>query len=86
MRLAISSFLRLSNETTLKPPKPLSMGSSPAIAQVSRSATKGGRITIQLSLDDIEELQGYVAAEANHLKDTKLTKNRPRIQRSTDVS
>lgn len=35
---------------------------------------KGGRITVQLSLDDIEELQGYVAAEANHSKDGKLAK------------
>jgi hypothetical protein len=40
---------------------------------------KGGRVTVQLSLDDIEELQGYVAAEANHSKDRKLAKELYRV-------
>lgn len=34
-----------------------------------------------LSLDDIEELQGYVAAEANHTKNAKL---RSRLDRLFD--
>jgi len=41
---------------------------------VAPGVAKGGRVTVQLSLDDIEELQGYVAAEANHSKDRKLAK------------
>ena len=32
----------------------------------------GGGIRVELSLDEIEEIQGYVAAEANHCKDAKL--------------
>lgn len=32
----------------------------------------GNGIRLDLSLDDIEEVQGYVAAEANHTKDSKL--------------
>ena len=33
---------------------------------------EGKRLRLDLSLDDIEEIQGYVAAEANHRRDTKL--------------
>jgi len=29
---------------------------------------------VDLSLDDIEEIQGYVAAEANHTRNAKLRK------------
>jgi hypothetical protein len=32
----------------------------------------GKRFRLNLSLDDIEELQGHVAAEANHTRDAKL--------------
>ena len=32
-----------------------------------------------LSLDDIEEIQGYIAAEANHTKNKKLPKELDRI-------
>lgn len=35
---------------------------------------EGQGIRVDLSLDDIEEIQGYVAAEANHCKDRKLQK------------
>ncbi len=31
-----------------------------------------GKIKVDLSLDDIEDLQGYIAAEANHTDDKKL--------------
>jgi hypothetical protein len=32
----------------------------------------GKSITVDLSLDDIEEIQGYVAADANHTGNSKL--------------
>jgi hypothetical protein len=32
----------------------------------------GKRFRLNLSLDDIEDLQGHVAAEANHARDAKL--------------
>ena len=35
---------------------------------------EGKRIKVVLSLDDIEEIQGYIAAEANHTKNKKLQK------------
>lgn len=34
----------------------------------------GKSIRVDLSLDEIEEIQGYVAAEANHTKNSKLRK------------
>jgi hypothetical protein len=36
---------------------------------------KNGRIIVHYTLDDLEELAGYVAAEANHAKDKKLQKH-----------
>ncbi len=35
---------------------------------------RGKDIMVELSLDEIEEVQGYVAAEANHSKNSKLKK------------
>ena len=35
---------------------------------------KNGLITVPMTLGEIEEIQGYVAAEANHTKDRKLEK------------
>jgi len=32
----------------------------------------GKNITLELSIGEIEEVRGYVAAEANHTRDTKL--------------
>ena len=32
----------------------------------------GSQLVLRMTLDEIEELQGYVAAEANHAKDRKL--------------
>jgi hypothetical protein len=37
------------------------------------------RVILNLSLDDIEEIQGYIAAEANHTKNKKLQKELGRI-------
>ncbi|MBI2883459.1 MAG: hypothetical protein HYY11_06090 [Candidatus Methylomirabilis oxyfera] len=34
----------------------------------------GKRIRVDLSLDEIEEIQGFVAAEANHTENAKLRK------------
>jgi hypothetical protein len=38
------------------------------------AVVEGKGITVEMSLDDIEEIQGYVAAEANHTKNSKLQK------------
>lgn len=39
----------------------------------------GKDIKVDLSLDDIEEIQGYVAAEANHTENKKLQKELDRL-------
>ena len=39
----------------------------------------GKSIRVELSLDDIEEIQGYVAAEANHTENKKLQKELDRL-------
>lgn len=39
----------------------------------------GKGIRLDLSLDDIEEIQGYIAAEANHTKISKLQKKLDRL-------
>jgi hypothetical protein len=44
----------------------------PSFANLAVADSKG--IKIDLSLDDIEDLQGYVAAAANHTKKLKLQK------------
>jgi len=38
------------------------------------SVVEGKGLKIEMSLDDIEEIQGYVAAEANHTENKKLQK------------
>ena len=38
------------------------------------AVVSGRSITVEWSLDDIEDVQGYVAAEANHTKNRKLQK------------
>jgi hypothetical protein len=40
---------------------------------------QGKNIKIMMSLDEIEDIQGYVAAEANHTKDKLLQKQLDRI-------
>ncbi|MEI6424892.1 MAG: hypothetical protein WCP55_21940 [Lentisphaerota bacterium] len=39
----------------------------------------GNKITFQLSLDDIEYIQGFVAAEANHTKKKNVEEGHGRI-------
>ncbi len=39
----------------------------------------GKRIKVEMSLDDIEEIQGYIAAEANHTKNKKRQKELDRL-------
>jgi hypothetical protein len=66
MKLAVSfaqADVELIREHTFADPKLLGLG-----------VAKGGTITGQLSLADIEELQGYVAAQANRSKAGKLPK------------
>jgi len=38
-----------------------------------------GHVTVMLSLDDVEELEGFVAASANHCDDRKLETRLDRI-------
>ena len=45
---------------------------NPAFANLAVAESTG--IRVELSLDEIEEIQGYVAAEANHCDDGKLEK------------
>ena len=40
---------------------------------------EGKGVILNLSLDDIEEIQGYIAAEANHTESRKLQKNLDRL-------
>lgn len=35
------------------------------------AVVEGKRLRLDLSLDDIEDIQGHVAAEANHTRDAK---------------
>jgi len=41
--------------------------------------TINGKVKLHLSLEEIEELQGYVAAEANHAEDPKIQKGLDKI-------
>jgi len=43
------------------------------------AVVEGKGVILNLSLDDIEEIQGYIAAEANHTKSRKLQKNLDRL-------
>ncbi len=45
---------------------------------------EGDKIKLMMSLDDIEEVQGFVAAEANHAKDKKLQKELDKIFNKLD--
>ena len=49
----------------------------PDFAKVAVVYGKG--IRVDMSLDDIEEVQGYVAAEANHTKNKKLQRELDRL-------
>jgi len=43
------------------------------------AAVDGKGLRVDLSLDDIEEVQGYIAAEANHTENKKLQKELDRL-------
>ena len=43
------------------------------------AVVEGKGIRVEMSLDDIEEIQGYIAAEANHTKNSKLQKELDRL-------
>lgn len=49
----------------------------PTFAKVAVVDGKG--IRVDMSLDDIEEVQGYVAAEANHTENKKLQRELDRL-------
>ena len=45
----------------------------PDLTKLLRLAeTKGRKLLVKFTLDELDELRGYVAAEANHTKDEKL--------------
>jgi hypothetical protein len=43
------------------------------------AVVEGKGIRVELSLDDIEEIQGYIAAEANHTENSTLEKELDRL-------
>lgn len=43
------------------------------------AVVEGKQFHLDLSLDDIEDLQGHVAAEANHTRDAKLQRRLDKI-------
>jgi hypothetical protein len=43
------------------------------------ATVEGKNVKIMMSLDDIEDVQGYVAAEANHTENKKLQKELDKI-------
>ena len=43
------------------------------------AVVKGKSVIVDLSLEDIEEIQGYVAAEANHTKNSRLQNQLDRL-------
>lgn len=43
------------------------------------AVVEGTEVRVELSLDEIEEIQGYVAAEANHTKNSKRRKELDRL-------
>ena len=45
---------------------------------------EGSRLRFDMSLDDIEELQGYVAAQANHTEDKKLQRRLDKVFQKLD--
>lgn len=47
---------------------------TPAPDFAKRAVLDGKRLRVDLSLDDVEEIQGYVAAEANHTHSAHLRK------------
>jgi hypothetical protein len=50
---------------------------NPDFAQLAIAVGKG--IRVDLTLNEIEEIQGFVAAEANHTKNLKLQKELDRL-------
>lgn len=43
------------------------------------SVVEGKGIKVDMSLDDIEEIQGFIAAEANHTENKKLQRDLDRL-------
>ncbi len=49
------------------------------------AVVEGKGIRVDMSLDDIEEIQGYVAAEANHTDNKKLQKELDQLFKKLQV-
>ncbi len=56
---------------------PETTGCDPDFARFA--AVEGSMIMVDLSLDEIEDIQGYVAAEANRTKNSKRWKELDRL-------
>ncbi|MBE0448310.1 MAG: hypothetical protein IBX64_09485 [Actinobacteria bacterium] len=52
---------------------------------IKLAVVDGKGIKVDLSLDEIEDIQGYVAAEANHTEDLKLQKELDRLSDKLQV-
>jgi hypothetical protein len=49
------------------------------LAPLRLAEVRGATLVVRYTLDDLDELLGYVAAEANHAKDRRLAKDLYRI-------
>jgi hypothetical protein len=46
---------------------------------LERATVSSGKLCVNLSLDDVDELMGYVAFEANHTEDQRLRRRLDRL-------
>lgn len=54
------------------------------LAIIHRAKARDGIVSVRCTLDDLEQLAGYVAAKANHTKDKKLQKQFDAISETID--
>lgn len=47
--------------------------------------TRGGKLIVKYSLDELDELLGYIAAEANHAENEKLERDLDRLYDRLEV-
>jgi hypothetical protein len=50
------------------------MGGPEVTGPLRMAVVKGKKLIVKLTLDDLDEIIGYIAAEANHTDDKKLQK------------
>lgn len=47
--------------------------------KLENAETRGGKLIVKYSLDELDELLGYIAAEANHTENEKLERDLDRL-------